>query len=60
MEINKLAQHILEYESDTFSISKAKITETELNQMLDKIYTYIINNEMDGVWLNQMLVEIRA
>lgn len=59
MEINKLAQCILEYESDTFSTDSADITPKELNMILDKIYTYIINHELDGAWLTNMLEEIR-
>ena len=59
MEINKLAKHILEYESDTFSMGNANITETELNQMLDRMYDYLIDNEIDGVWLSGMLDKIR-
>jgi len=59
MEMNKLAQHIIEYESDTFSANGTNLTQDELKLMLDKIYDNIINNQIDGVWLSQMLIDIR-
>ena len=59
MEMNKLAMHIIEYESDTFSANGTNLTKPELKLMLDKIYESIINNNIDGVWLSQILAEIR-
>ncbi len=60
MEMNKLAQHIIEYDSDTFNADSADITETELKEMLDKIYGNLIDNEIDGVYLSQLLLEVRT
>ena len=59
MEINKLAQHILEYESDTFNGKNVCLTETELSQMLNKMYDYFIDNEINGVYLTQLILEVR-
>ena len=58
MKMNKLAMLILEYESDTFSADGTNLTKPELKLMLDKIYESIIE-DIDGVWLSQMLAEIR-
>lgn len=57
--MNKLAQCIIEYESDTFSSSDEDITDEELKGILDEIYDSIIDNHLDGVWLSQLLDNVR-
>lgn len=59
MEINNFVQKIREYDSDTFHAQEEDITENELRLMIEKMFDYLMDNEIDGFWLKQILEEVR-
>ena len=59
MKINDFVQYIREYDSDKFHAQEEEITEDELELIVEKIFDYLMMNEVDGVWLKQLLNEVR-
>jgi hypothetical protein len=52
-------KQIQEYESDTFSAVRSKITLKEAGDIAEKILSAWIENQLDGVMLSEALSELR-
>lgn len=63
-EVNVLAETVRDYESDTFSSSAAKLSESELNEIVIELVNYALKelselDRLDGVRLTEELDNIR-
>jgi len=59
MKFKDFINEILEYESDTFSATGESLLSKEAEQIAEKILENIRDTEIDGVWLRNILNEIR-
>lgn len=59
MKFKEFVNEILEYESNTFSATGETLSMKEAEQIAEKILESINNNEIDGVWISDILNEIR-
>ena len=50
---------IMEYESDTFDASYWKVTKMEAKRMLGRIVESAFANDVDGIWLSDMIEDFR-
>ncbi len=55
----EFVERIYNYESDTFSCSGEYLSKKEAKEIAENILHYIINNDIDGVWLKEGLDLIR-
>lgn len=59
MKFNKFVKTIQEYESDTFSAQRTKITKEEATEIAENILEALIDAYMDGGMITQHLMDIR-